>query len=110
MIVIVFKHFVPKKFNGITLFPFILIKNKNDKNNEALITHEKIHIKQQLELLILPFYLWYSVEYLLLWFKYKNKSKAYYSISFEKEAYANENNCQYLKQRPFWNFLKYTAI
>ena len=37
---------------AITLFPFIIIKDEGD---EKLINHESIHIKQQLELLVIGF-------------------------------------------------------
>ena len=53
------------------------------------------------------FYLWYFLEYLYRRIKYKTHSEAYYHISFEKEAYANETNFEYLKNRKFYSFLKY---
>jgi hypothetical protein len=107
MIVLVFKYLIPKGFRGITLFPFIILFSSKEKQNHVLLNHEKIHIRQQLELLILPFFLWYFLEYLYRWFQFKNKKKAYLNISFELEAYKNEKNLDYLKQRSFWNFLKY---
>jgi len=47
---------------GIALCPFIIIK-KNSRNEKKLINHEKIHIAQQLELWIIPFYILYIFEY-----------------------------------------------
>jgi hypothetical protein len=38
------------KINAITLFPFIFLQNREDKENKTLINHEKIHIRQQLEI------------------------------------------------------------
>jgi hypothetical protein len=107
MILIAFKYFTPKGFRGLTLYPFVFISNKNDKVNEVFINHEKIHIRQQLELFIVPFYIWYIMEYLYRLIQYRDKMKAYYSISFEREAYANEKDLNYLKQRSLWRFLKY---
>ncbi|MFC6268851.1 hypothetical protein [Frigoriflavimonas asaccharolytica] len=95
------------KINGITLFPFIILSNKLDKDNKVLLNHEKIHIRQQLELLIIFFYIWYVVEYFYHFVKLKNGNLAYRSISFEKEAYANENNFDYLDRRNLWTFWKY---
>ncbi len=95
------------KISGITLFPFILLRRKSDRHNEILINHEKIHIRQQLELLIIPFYIWYLSEYYLKYLKYRNPQLAYLNISFEREAYANEQNPNYLEKRKFWSFLKY---
>jgi len=55
----------------------------------------------------LPFFIIYLTEFLLGYFKYKNWHLAYRNISFEREAYANEKDLCYLKQRSFWRFLKY---
>ncbi|WKS95769.1 hypothetical protein [Riemerella columbina] len=95
------------KINGITLFPFIFLRNTADRGNKVLINHEKIHLRQQLELGIVFFYLWYVVEFYVLWFRYKNPYKAYRNIRFEREAYANEHRMNYLKQRKFWAFWNY---
>jgi hypothetical protein len=107
MILIVFKYLTPKGYRGITFYPFVFLSNKDDKENSIFINHEKIHLRQQLELLILPFYIWYGMEYLFRLFQYKNKKQAYYNISFEREAYSNEKDLNYLEQRSFWRFLKY---
>lgn len=111
MIIIVWQRLLKNtKISGITLFPFILLRKKSDKGNHILINHEKIHIRQQLELLIIPFYIWYLSEYYLKYLQYRNAEKAYRNISFEREAYANEKNPDYLKHRKFWHFLKYIWI
>lgn len=107
MILIVFKYLTPKGFRGLTFFPFVFLADKDDKLNSVFLNHEKIHLRQQLEMLILPFYLWYILEYLLRLIQYKDRKKAYYNISFEREAYANEKDLNYLKNRPFWFFLKF---
>lgn len=95
------------KINGIALFPFILLKSKLDKKNIILLNHEKIHLRQQAEMLIIFFYLWYVLEYYYLLIKFRNAYLAYQNISFEREAYSNEHNLNYLKTRKFWNFTKY---
>ena len=92
---------------GITLFPFIVLSEKSDRNNAVLLNHEKIHIRQQLEMLVFPFFIVYVTEFLIGYLKYRNWQKAYKNISFEREAYANEKDLYYLKQRSFWRFLKY---
>ena len=98
---------VPKGYSGITVFPFIFLKSKSLKQDQVLVHHEKIHLKQQLELLILPFYLWYIFEFVYRFIQYKNWNKAYRNISFEREAYVNEKQFDYLKHRTIWSFLKY---
>ncbi|GAB3716157.1 hypothetical protein [Flavobacterium koreense] len=107
MILIVFKYLTPRGFRGLTFYPFVFLADKDDKLNKVFINHEKIHIRQQLELLILPFYLWYFTEYLFRLIQYKDRKEAYFNISFEREAYKNEKDLNYLKQRSFWRFLKY---
>ncbi len=107
MIVVVFKYLLPKGYRGLTLFPFIFLLRKEDKRNKVLINHEKIHIRQQLELLVLPFFIWYGIEFLIRLVQFKNWSRAYRNISFEREAYENEKDLDYLKKRSFWQFLKY---
>lgn len=107
MIVIVFKYLTPKWVRGITLFPFIVLSEKLDKHDVVLLNHEKIHIRQQLELLVIPFFIIYISEFVFGYLKYRNWQKAYKNISFEREAYANEKDLYYLKQRSFWSFFKY---
>ena len=107
MILIVFKYLTPRGFRGLTFYPFVFLADKDDKLNEVFINHEKIHIRQQLELLIVPFYLWYFTEYLFRLLQFRNRKKAYYAISFERESYANEKDLEYLKSRPFWGFMRY---
>lgn len=89
------------------IFPFILLKDKNLKLDERLINHEKIHLRQQMELLVFPFYFWYLTEYIIRLFQYGNANEAYLNISFEREAYHNEADLLYLKKRRWFGFLKY---
>jgi len=107
MILIVFKYFLPKGYRGITLFPFVFLTDAADKNDMVFVNHERIHLRQQLELLILPFYVWYFVEYLILLLQFKDRKMAYRNISFEREAFENEKDLNYLKQRSFLGFLRY---
>jgi hypothetical protein len=88
--------------DGMALFPFILVKSQRIKNDPLLIRHETIHMKQALELLVLPFYILYLLNYLANRLKYRNHNKAYMEIAFEKEAYQNECDVTYLKRRRLW--------
>ncbi len=107
MILIASKYLIPKGYRGLTIFPFVILSDASDKENSVLINHEKIHLRQQIELLILPFYVWYLIAFLRYFLRYRNFSKAYRNISFEKEAYDNEMDLKYLQKRNFFNFLKY---
>lgn len=107
MILIVFKYLTPRGFKGLTFFPFVFFRNKEDVLDKVVINHEKIHLRQQIELLILPFFIWYGTEFLVKWIIYRERNLAYRNISFEREAYENEKDPNYLEQRSFWGFLKY---
>ena len=107
MIILSLRLLRKTRINGITIFPFIFLRESAFKENKILINHEKIHIRQQLELLIIFFYLWYVVEYYYWCFKLKDKHLAYRNISFEREAYAMEEDLNYLETRKIWSFWKY---
>jgi len=72
-----------------------------------LLNLERIHIAQQKELLVLFFYIWYVVEFLIRLIISKDYNTAYMNVSFEREAYCNETNFEYIKKRPRWAFLKF---
>jgi hypothetical protein len=103
---IFFSKFKFKQYVAITIWPFIFI-NKLYIGDDVLINHEKIHIKQQLELLWLPFFIWYIIEFLIRLIQYKNWHTAYLNISFEREAFQNECNFDYLENRKLFNFINY---
>ncbi|MBT0535851.1 hypothetical protein PG592_08870 [Riemerella anatipestifer] len=100
--VIISKYLVPRGYTAMAVFPFIFLKNKKYQSNRYLLNHEKIHLRQQLELLILPFFVWYGLNYLWNLFRYKNHREAYRNIIFEREAYENQNDLEYLKNRKLW--------
>jgi hypothetical protein len=92
-----------KNVIGVTLCPFgIYVKNLNDK---ITINHEKIHWKQQIEMLVIPFYIWYVLEYIIKIFS--TKEEAYNALSFEREASEFENDFEYLNNRKCYAWLKY---
>jgi len=107
MIIIVSKYLVPKGYAALTVFPFVFLREEKMKSNTTLLNHEKIHLRQQAELLIIPFFIWYAFEFLIRATALKKWKAAYKSISFEKEAYTNDFNSNYLKTRTLWSFIKY---
>jgi len=107
MIVLVNRFFLPKKFAGIALWPFLIVNDRELKVGAVFMNHERIHLRQQIELLVLLFYLWYAVEYIIRLLQYRNWYIAYRNISFEREAYAKEQDVLYLRNRLFWNFLQF---
>lgn len=93
--------------NAMALYPFMLFKDTAQKEKPSIINHEKIHFSQQIELLILPFYILYLLNYLINLLIYKNHSKAYFNICFEKEAYSNDLNYNYLKNRRLYSWARF---
>lgn len=107
MFLITTKYLIPKGYRGLALFPFVLVKYSVDKENAVFINHERIHLRQQIEMLIFPFLIWYTIEFIVRFIQFRTIDLAYRNISFEREAYANEKRIDYLKKRSFWRFLKY---
>ena len=68
------------------------------------VNHELIHAAQQKELLYIPFFLWYGIEWLVLFCKYRNWEKAYFHIRFEEEAYHHQADLNYLKHRKHFHY------
>lgn len=107
MILLVSRFLLRKKFIGITIWPFIILRDPQLKKDATFLNHERIHLRQQVEMFVLPFYIWYVLEFLTRLIQFKNKNEAYRNISFEREAYINEKDLNYLKKRPFWRFVKF---
>lgn len=93
-------------FTAMTVWPFVFVRKSAWYSNDT-DRHERIHGRQQLEMLLLPFYLWYGVEYLVRLCITRSRSRAYRSISFEQEAYAHERDQDYLNHRKWYAWLKY---
>ena len=103
--VIIKSKLVPKH-RCVNLFGTLWTQDKSwiDK---YIINHEKIHTRQEIEMLFIPFYVFYLLEYLFRLIQYKNHHKAYINISFEREAYKHGNDLSYLQQRKFFSWIKY---
>ena len=129
---VVFNDVIPfKGFIAMTVWPCIFVRNAAAKRyNVVANNHEHIHAQQQVEMLIvgavlaavaflagfglwsilaLPiFFWWYVFEWLFRLAQYsRNKDKAYRNISFEREAYANQSDLEYLTNRKHFAWTKY---
>ena len=93
-------------YSAVTVWPFIFVRRGTWYSNN-IDRHERIHGRQQLEMLLLLFYLWYGLEYIIRLCITRDHNRAYRSISFEQEAYANERDQDYLKHRRWYAWLKY---
>jgi hypothetical protein len=67
------------KYYGIAVWPFMFLKRID---RQSTINHEMIHFKQQLELLIIPFYILYGIFWII---------KGYRKNPFEIEAFKYAN-------------------
>jgi hypothetical protein len=102
---VVICKFIPA--NAMALYPLILIKDPMRKKDLVLLNHEKIHLQQQLELLIIPFYILYFINYVVNFLKYTNHYQAYLNISFEREAYLFDKDLNYLAGRKLFKWINY---
>lgn len=108
-------------YYAITIFNNLIRreKYKNKPISKITYNHESIHLQQELDfvfgyekLYILGgciFYILYFIEWLIkaiisLFTGFK--IKAYYSISFEQEAYKNQKDLNYLKTRKRFSWIK----
>ncbi len=101
------KFLFPSSFNALAIWPFIILKDKDLRNDIILLNHEKIHLRQQLEMLWLGFFIFYMIEFFIKLIIYKKPKVAYQNLCFEREAYINEQNLNYIRERKPWYFLKY---
>ena len=115
-------------FIALTIFPFIFIRKDEEKKfDKTTENHESIHGEQQIEMgiigiiltlilflftgslwsfLLSPVYFWwYLIEWLLR--SMFGTGNAYRNISFEREAYANERDLNYLYDRTLFAWLGY---
>ena len=91
---------------GITIFPFIFSKEKM-RGNIKHLNHERIHIRQELECLLVIYLVIYYLHYGYNRLTGMNHITAYRNICFEREAYGNQGDADYLKNRKSYSFIKY---
>lgn len=96
---IIVNDYIPfKGFKAINLFGILFVR-RGEKMKPYNYNHEAIHTAQMKELFYISFYLIYAAEFLYHLVRKRNWQKAYRSISFEREAFANQSNYHYLDNR-----------
>ena len=95
------RHPMGGDFSAICLFGFVFSTRPLNKTE---LNHELIHVAQQKELLYIPFFIWYVIEWLVLCVKYRDRLQAYYHIRFEEEAYRHQNDLTYLSKRKHFHY------
>jgi hypothetical protein len=103
---IIENRFIPfKGFSAMMLFGFLFTRDAS-RVTMRTVRHESIHVRQMWELLVVGFYVWYGIEWVVRLF---GKGNAYRNISFEREAYANQDDILYLDTRRVFAFLRYIS-
>ena len=82
------------KVNAIILYPFVFFAPLHP--DEVLMNHERIHLKQIRDHGILGFYSIYLLDYFRNRLMGQAHDLAYRNIRFEVEAYASQNDLDYL--------------
>lgn len=106
---VVFNKIIPfPGFSAINLFGIMFVRKgayRNDIVPAKTYRHESIHTEQMMEMGYIVFYIWYFIEWFIRLFI--NGKNAYYNISFEREAYKNQDDKSYLEKRKRYNWLNY---
>jgi hypothetical protein len=99
---IIYNNIIPfEGYKIVNILGLLFVRKKfKGKLDDVDINHERIHTAQMKELCYIFFYIIYIIEY---FFRYWGKGNAYRNISFEKEAYENESNLNYLSTRKHFN-------
>lgn len=96
-------------FSAIALaaWPFILVNNQDVIDSERTMNHERIHHRQELEMMVVPMIILY-VAFNIFWFiRTRSVNESYLHNPFEQEAMYNEDNLDYLDTRKFLSWTKY---
>ena len=132
MATVIYNNIIPfKGFQAITILPFIFARNSAKPLKDYVVNHEKIHLRQQLEVLIASavilaalilifgwswwwmltslfvYYAGYGIDYAIRYVAYGSPHEAYRNIAFEQEAYLNEHDMGYLKDRRLFAWVEY---
>ena len=103
---VIINKFLPigRRYYAINICGMVFAKGPCD---EVMLNHEAIHTAQMKELLILGFYLLYVWEWLYKSLRLLSFYRGYLNISFEREAYENAGNPNYLSSRRPYAFGRY---
>jgi len=92
----------PIEIGAITLGPIVISRHEIDETTRR---HETIHYQQYLETLFIGFIFIYLATWLWGLIITRDGEWAYMNIPFEKEAYANQHDENYLQNRKRFNWL-----
>lgn len=90
---------IGQRHSAINLFGVLFVKQGVSITSE-LVNHERIHTAQMRELIYVPFYILYVLEWLVRVVQCRGRLfEAYMRISFEQEAYKHSGEQDYLARR-----------
>ncbi len=90
-------------------FPFVFVR-KAEYATPIFINHERIHFRQQLETLFVGSWILHFCEDLYSRLFLKLKAPDYYLYrAVEQEAYRNQHDMDYLKNRKWFSLFKYIS-
>lgn len=111
---IIWNDFIPVRGSGAVNLFGVLFARRDAVISETTLRHEHIHAMQMREMLYVPFYLWYGVEYAV-----RLAGRGFGRkpcgpgggprdrTGFEREARGNEHDADYPKTREPFGWLKY---
>lgn len=101
---VIYNNIIPfKGYKCINLFGILFVRNGSTMSDKDF-NHEAIHTAQMKEMLYILFYIWYVLEWIIKLFRYGSNS--YRNISFEREAYSNQDDLTYLDSRKHFSWFK----
>ena len=89
-------YIAPIHIGAITLGPIVICRGEMSETTKR---HETIHYQQYLELAFVGFIILYLGWWALNLIKGQHGDEAYFNIPFEKEAYQNHEDENYLENR-----------
>lgn len=107
--------FFPKRITSLraaTILFLVFIKERQlaDENKNNFVVHEVIHVRQTLEMLIIPFVFLYLYEFFSYLSYGVSARAAYRMISFEQEAFTFEDEKWYLEKRPLFAWTNFFSL
>jgi hypothetical protein len=79
------------RVSAIVLYPYVFFSEARERVTDSVFRHEMIHVRQIRRIGPLRFYVQYFVEFAVFFVRHRNVMSAYLSISFEREAYASQD-------------------
>ena len=90
---------------AITIWPWI-IADKSERADDTIMNHERIHLAQEKELWVLPFYILYFAHSIWLFIRHLDFNKCYLLNFAELEAFTYQESMHYLYARKKFTCLK----